>query len=104
MRKNNPYITLKEILDEALEQTSEGKGSERHEARVYKKIPCFEEQDIVKEAIELGLAAPAYQARKKIKEALRLFDDYGAEAAVPDLLGAISYTAALIIAMRRLDE
>lgn len=90
------YETLFEVLFEAYNQASAGKGHERH---AYGEP--FPEQDICTEARTLGLAAPAFQARKKVKEALRLFEMYGAEEAIPDLLGAINYIAAMVIVMRR---
>jgi len=91
------YEKLAEVLLAAYQQAGAGKGKERH---AYGEDP-FHEQDICTEARTLGLAAPAFQARKKIKEALRLYELYGTDEAKPDLLGAINYIAAMIIAMER---
>lgn len=90
------YQTLHAVLMEAYDQASQGKGYQRHSDG-----QPFDEQDIVTEAIRLGIAAPVFQARKKLKEALRLFEKVGPEAAAPDLLGAINYSAATLIAMRK---
>jgi hypothetical protein len=96
---NPDYLSLALVLTEAYDEASAGKGRERH---AYGEP--FEEQDIVTEAVTLGLAAPAFQARKKIKEALRLFERHGSARAIPDLLGAINYAAAIIIAMRQIEN
>lgn len=89
------YDSLFKTLVEALEQAQAGKGKERHA-----NGEPFDRQEICAEARKLGLAGPAMQARKKVREALRLLEISGPEAAVQELLGAINYTAAMAIVMR----
>lgn len=85
------YEPLKQVLDDALAQASRGKGKERHAGDL-----SFMDQPIITEGREMpqGLA---FQARKKIREALNCPDD---DRAVTDLLGAIVYTAAMVILRR----
>ena len=87
------YERLQHVFDAALEQAAGGKGKERH----VDGTEPFHEQDICTEAKKLGLAAPAFQARKKIKESLRLLEIKGPNAAAAELLGAINYAAAMVI-------
>lgn len=90
------YNALTSLLAEAILQASEGKGKERHA----NGLP-FHEQDIVQEAISLGLAYPIGQARKKAKEAISYtLPQRGSEDAVAEILGAINYLAAAAIAIR----
>lgn len=86
------YASLKKVLVEAEQQASQGKGKERHAD----DLP-FEEQEIVRDAIYLGQAAPIFQVRKKAKESLRLSKD----AAIRELYGVIIYAAAAIIALKK---
>ncbi|MFA7346882.1 MAG: hypothetical protein WCZ86_03885 [Desulfurivibrionaceae bacterium] len=88
------YEALTSVLQEAIDQAANGKGLDRHADG-----KPFHEQPILREAMAVGLGFPAGQARKKILEAVRCCDDHP-ERAVADLLGAINYTAALIIAIR----
>lgn len=85
------YIKLKEILDLAYHQASEGKGKERHA-----DDKAFEDQPILTETRALGIAFPAGQARKKILEATKCYKDFP-DRAIADLLGAINYISAEII-------
>ena len=83
------YGRLEEVLERASEQASTGKGSERHADG-----QSFEEQPIMWierefRSFQLG------QAVKKIHESQRLEPD----AAARELLGAINYLAAKIIAL-----
>lgn len=88
------YEALTGVLEEAINQAANGKGLERHaDGRP------FHDQPILREALAVGLGFPAGQARKKILEAVRCCGDHP-ERAVADLLGAINYTAALVIAIR----
>ncbi|NTW88096.1 MAG: hypothetical protein HGB26_03015 [Desulfobulbaceae bacterium] len=88
------YESLAAVLHEALDQAAHGKGLERHaDARP------FHDQPIMRETQAVGLGYPAGQARKKILEAVRCCHDHPARA-IADLLGAINYTAALVIAIR----
>lgn len=85
----NGYQPLANVLQDALDQAQAGKGSQRHA-----NGKPFLEQPIITDGRACGLAGPAFQARKKILEALRCPDE---ERAVQDLLGAIVYTAAMVI-------
>ena len=90
------YESLFRIFQMAMDQAQFGKGRKRHA----EDGKPFETQDICREAQDLGLAAPIYQARKKAKEALRL----DPEKAVEDLLGAINYLAAAVIVIEETKE
>lgn len=81
------YGPLAEILDMALDQAQSGKGKLRH-AR--EGVPWIK-QPIMTEGRDLGASGPAFQARKKIREAINCPED---KRAIDDLLGAIVYTAA----------
>lgn len=86
------YEILAAILQEALDQAACGKGKERH-AQAGRAL---DRQPICEIARMVGPAGPAFQAIKKVQEAMRLPPD----RAVPELLGAIVYAAATIIAIR----
>ena len=88
------YDSLSDVMAEAINQAAYGKGFERHADH-----RPFHEQPIMRETEAVGLGHPAGQARKKILEAVRCCDDHP-ERAIADLLGAINYTAALVIAIR----
>lgn len=88
------YEALTGVLDEAINQAANGKGLERHA-----DDRPFHDQPIMRETQAVGLGYPAGQARKKILEAVRCCGDHP-ERAIADLLGAINYTAALVIAIR----
>ena len=88
----NGYQPLANVLQDALDQAQEGKGNQRHA-----NGKPFLEQPIITDGRACGLAGPAFQARKKILEALKCQDE---ERAVQDLLGAIVYTAAMVILKR----
>ncbi len=90
------YQLLAAVLQDALDQAQYGKGKERHA----ENGKGFHEQDICREARDLGLAYPIGQARKKAKEALRLDPD----RAIQDLLGAINYLAAAVIVIGEKKE
>lgn len=84
------YETLRDVLGEAFNQASNGKGSERHADN-----QDFEDQPIMWieenfKSFQLG------QAVKKIHESQRM----DADAAERELLGAINYLAARIIYLR----
>ena len=83
------YQPLANVLQDALDQAQAGKGSQRHA-----NGKPFLEQPIITDGRACGLAGPAFQARKKILEALNCPYE---ERAVQDLLGAIVYTAAMVI-------
>lgn len=88
------YESLAAVLQEALDQAAHGKGLERHA-----DDRPFHDQPIMRETQAVGLGFPAGQARKKILEAVHCCNDHP-ERAVADLLGAINYTAATVIAIR----
>lgn len=88
------YGRLEEVLTKAAEQASAGKGAERHADG-----QRFEDQPIMWierefKSFQLG------QAVKKIHESQRL----APEAAARELLGAINYLAAKIIALEATAE
>lgn len=86
------YQRLRGVFDGALDQASSGKGYERHADG-----QPFERQEICENTRAVGLGFPLGQARKKIKESLRLLESRGQAAAVNELYGAINYVAAAII-------
>ena len=86
------YEQLETILGEALEQAAAGKGKERHATG-----QAFEDQPMQLVSKLLGdNHGLAFQAIKKVQEALRLPDD----RAERELLGAINYIAGMIIYLR----
>lgn len=88
------YEALTAVLEMAIDQAANGKGHERHaDGRP------FTDQPIMRETQAVGLGFPAGQARKKILEAVRCCEN-NPERAVADLLGAINYTAAMVIAIQ----
>lgn len=89
------YASLIDVLRDALDQASNGKGKERHAVAG----EPFEDQQIceISRRLKGGVAGgPLFQAVKKIYESQRL----GGEAGVRELLGAINYIGAAIIVMR----
>ena len=90
------YEILFEVLMQAFEQAQSGKGRERHAGARER----FEDQEICRGARKCGLGAMAYQARKKSLESIRLYERFGADEALPDVLGAIIYNAAMAIVMQ----
>jgi hypothetical protein len=88
------YEALTDVMTDAIHQAAYGKGLERHADH-----RPFHDQPILRETQAVGLGFPAGQARKKILEAVCCCDDHP-ERAIADLLGAINYTAALVIAIR----
>lgn len=84
------YARLRNTLLRAYLQVAEGKGAERHgSGKPWDEQPMFKIAEIVGTGFHLG------QALKKIEESTRLDD----EAAVKELLGAITYIAAGIEAI-----
>ena len=83
----DPYQSLRDVLDEAFKQASEGKGRIRHGGD-----KPFEQQMTVEIARQFN-GFPEGQALKKIFESKRLDKD----AAINELLGAIVYLAMAII-------
>lgn len=88
------YQPLFAVLTQALDQAQKGKGQERHA----NGLP-FLNQPIMTETRSVGLGFAAGQARKKILEAINCCEAHP-ERALADLLGAINYTAALVIGIK----
>ena len=86
------YEPLAKVLAEALEQASVGKGK-----RCHANGKPFLQQPIMAGGRECGTGGLAFQAWKKILEALNCQDD---DRAIADLLGAIVYTSAMVILRR----
>lgn len=95
--KNVPdgYRILKDILDEALDQASRGKGKARHA----EGVEAFEDQQICEIPRRVGVGFNLGQAVKKCYESKRLAEK-DVERGVAELLGAINYIAGAIIVMR----
>ena len=89
------YERLADVLSAAFWQASEGKGAERH--RIAGE--AFEDQIILQITRRVGLGYPLGQAMKKCDEATRMEPG----AAIRELLGAINYIAAAVIAIEERD-
>lgn len=90
------YACLKDVLNAAYKQASEGKGAERHAcSRAFDEQPM----QLISELLDSD-AGMAFQAIKKIQEARRMdsFERYERE-----LLGAINYIAGMIIHKKKLE-
>lgn len=86
------YESLRDVLDRAYAQASEGKGHERH--AVGKPF----DQQPMQELISLyGVGFALGQAAKKAQESQRLPAGHD----VAELLGAINYLAGAVIALER---
>lgn len=84
------YEKLAAVLRRAYLQAAVGKGSERHS-----RGEPFHEQVIIEGARRFGTGALLFQAYKKSEESQRLTRD----RAVAEILGAINYLAAAVIAL-----
>ena len=84
----NGYNDLFVVLQQALWQAQDGKGSERHG-----NGQPFTEQPALTITRAVGIGFPLGQAMKKIQESQRMDTD----AAKRELLGAINYLAAAIL-------
>lgn len=91
------YEDLAEVLHDALMQSAEGKGKERHG----KDGLPFSEQRIMLVAKDHGLGYLTGQAAKKLGEAHRLLELKGPEAAQAEILGAIVYSAAAVLHLKQ---
>ena len=91
------YGDLQSILQDAFDQSANGKGKERHAGQ-----KAFDRQPIV----EIGhMVGPGYaigQAMKK-SQAMTMQSRAQFEAAERELLGVIVYTAAAVKLIRELD-
>lgn len=86
------FVELFLVYSDAIKQAAFGKGNERHGDG-----KPFSEQDICREArTDVGLGFNLGQARKKIKESIRLAPD----DAINELLGAMNYLAGAIIVLQ----
>lgn len=86
------YEPLAAVLQEALDQAQHGKGK-----RCHANNKPFLEQEIMTEGRSLGVGGHVFQVRKKVREAMNCEDT---DRAIEDLLGAINYTAAMILLRR----
>ena len=82
------YFPLFSVLNDALNEAQNGKGSERHGNGL-----SFTEQPALTITRAVGLGFPLGQAMKKIQESQRMEP----EAAKRELLGAINYLAAAVL-------
>lgn len=85
------YESLAAVLSRAYMQSATGKGAERHA----RENEPFDQQVILQGARRFGHGALLFQAFKKSEESQRL----PAPRAVAELLGAIVYLAAAVIAI-----
>lgn len=90
------YFPLFAVLEDALDQAQRGKGRARHA----RGDTPFGRQPILEITRMVGVGGTAFQAVKKIQEACGMLGRGEPEAAVRELLGAIVYTAAAVIAVR----
>lgn len=89
------YDSLRSVLEEALNQSSKGKGQERHA-----NGRAFTDQPIHMIGTMVGPAFNAGQAMKKAQEAIGMFNRGETEKAVHEMLGVIVYAASTINLMR----
>jgi hypothetical protein len=94
MKAEPEYRLLASVLNDALNQAQNGKGKERHACG-----EPFEQQEICLNTRAVGFGYPLGQARKKAREAKRLLETRGKDAAMAECLGAINYLAAAVIVM-----
>ena len=90
---DNRYDSLCEVLTDAFDQASKGKGENRHG-----DDRPFEQQQYCRDLRDLGIAPGIYQIRKKALESNRLSTD---EAAYQEMLGVIIYAAGVCIELKR---
>lgn len=90
------YEILAHVLARAFKQASEGKGKERHA----QAGEPFHAQVIMEGARRFGVGAMLFQAYKKAEESQRL----PREHAVRELLGAINYLSAAVMAIEEKAE
>ena len=92
------YEPLRRILDEAFSQSADGKGAKRHSRgnTPWDRQPILEIQRMVGPGFALG------QTMKKAQEAAGMVARGENEVAVQELLGAIVYAAAAVLAIREM--
>lgn len=88
------YEPLADILDAALMQAADGKGSERHG----NGLP-FVDQPMAEITRSHGLGFPLGQVEKKCREAHGMASRGQTDAARRELLGAINYIAGAVLAL-----
>lgn len=93
------YETLWNVLQDAFEQASAGKGKERHA-----NDRPFDEQPLMSIGRHTGPGGPLFQVEKKAIEALGMFSRGEYDAAERELLGAINYAAATIMLIREIAQ
>ena len=85
----DPYATLRAVLDAAYDQAANGKGKERHaNDKPFHRQPIMEIARMVGPGYQLG------QACKKAQEAFGMIQRGQPDRAQAELLGAINYLAA----------
>lgn len=89
------YEALFDELVEALKQSQDGKGKERHA----NDLP-FAEQPLMRLSRMCGPGGPAQQVMKKTQEALGMHGRGETDRAIAELHGAIIYAAATILTMK----
>jgi hypothetical protein len=89
------YELLANILTDAFEQASTGKGKERHG----RGLP-WHEQAIFTLGRQYGPGGTGFQAAKKIGEAMGMIERGDFEAAEREILGTIVYAAATVALVR----
>ena len=88
--EEDPYISLRYVLELAVDQAANGKGKERHA-----NGEPFDQQKICKISRAVGVGFALGQALKKAEESVRLNKDAG----LREILGAINYLAAAYIVL-----
>lgn len=88
------YEPLADILDAALMQAADGKGSERHG----NGLP-FADQPMMQITRMVGLGFPLGQVMKKAQEAHGMASRGQTDAARRELLGVINYAAGAVLAL-----
>lgn len=94
----DPYLPLREVLQEAHDQAANGKGAERHaDGRPFNEQPIF----AISGLSGVGGGFLVGQAVKKANEAMGMAQRGQIDAAKRDLLGAIVYLAATVIYLEK---
>lgn len=99
---NDPYNSLGNVLDDAYEQSSRGKGKIRHanDNKFEDQVICV----VGRLLKDHPFGAHAYQVIKKTIEAGRLYKIKGPEAAYQEVLGAINYASAMGILIKEGED
>jgi hypothetical protein len=96
--EEDPYKSLSDVLDDAYDQSSRGKGKERHanDNKFEDQVICV----VGRLLKDHPFGAHAYQVIKKTIEAGRLYKIKGPDAAYQEMLGAMVYAAAMSILIK----